>query len=79
MNEKIYEILSQVMGVSHGDLNEDSSPDTVENWDSLHHMSLILALEEEFEVQFTDEQVVDMMNVKLILLILEEARETSNP
>lgn len=79
MKEKVCEILSQVMGVRSEELNDDSSPDTVENWDSLRHMNLILALEEEFEVQFTDEQIIDMMNVKLILLILEEVRGTNIP
>ncbi len=53
-------------------ITEDSSPDTVEKWDSLKHMNLILALEEEFDVQFSDDEVVEMLSVELILLTLKE-------
>ncbi|MGE0267278.1 MAG: acyl carrier protein [Candidatus Omnitrophota bacterium] len=72
MKEKVFKIVSQVMGVPAEEINEDSSPDTISQWDSLQHMNLVLALEEEFKIQFTGEQTVSMLNVKLILLTLEE-------
>lgn len=73
MKDRVYKIVSQIMDVPIEQLNGDSSPDTIENWDSLRHMNLILALEEEFGVQFTDEQIVIMLNVELIVINLEEA------
>ena len=72
MNKKVFKIVSQVMGIPVEEVNEDSSPDTISQWDSLQHMNLILALEEEFKIQFTGDQTVSMLNVKLILLTLEE-------
>ncbi|MBZ0167299.1 MAG: acyl carrier protein [Candidatus Omnitrophica bacterium] len=72
MKEKVFTVVSQVMNVPVESVNEESSPDSIAEWDSLHHMNLVLALEEEFKVQFTDEQAVNMLNVKLILLTLEE-------
>lgn len=72
MKEKVFKIVSQVMGVPVTEVNEDSSPDTISQWDSLQHMNLVLALEEEFKIQFTGEQTISMLNVKLILLTLEE-------
>lgn len=53
-------------------INENSSPDTIEAWDSLKHMNLILALEESLNVQFTDEQIVEMLSMELILAVLRE-------
>lgn len=67
MKDKVLKIVSRVMDVPVKQLNEDSSPDTVENWDSLKHMSLILALEEELNITFSDEEIVKMLSVKLIL------------
>jgi len=72
MKDKVFKILSQIMEVPVDHLNEDSSPDTVEKWDSLKHMNLILALEEEFEIQFKDEEIVEMLSVGLIVLTLNE-------
>lgn len=72
MKKRVFKIVSQVMRVPLEEVNEDSSPDTISKWDSLQHMNLVLALEEEFKIQFTGDQTVTMLNVKLILLMLEE-------
>jgi len=53
-------------------LNEESSPDNVKNWDSLKHMNLILALEEEFDVSFSDEEIVELLSVEIIVETLKE-------
>lgn len=72
MKEKVLQVVSRVMDVPVTELNEDSSPDTVAGWDSLKHMNLVLALEEELGVQFSDTQIVEMNSIGLILEILKE-------
>jgi len=49
----------------------------VPNWDSLTHISLILALEEEFEIEFTSAEVTTMANVGDLFTVLE-TRGTGN-
>ncbi len=66
------------MGLSVEEIREDSSPDTIEAWDSLRHMNLVLALEEAFGVQFTEEEIVEMLNVQLIVDILKDKKDGSN-
>ena len=66
MNNRVFKVVSQIMGVPTGQLNGDSSPDTIARWDSLQHMNLVLALEQEFKVSFTDQEIIEMMNVQLI-------------
>ena len=70
MEDKIKEVISNIFGTPLNEINGQSSPDTIENWDSINHMKLITALEEEFDVEFTDEEIVEMQNVKLIKYIL---------
>lgn len=70
MKEPVFEIIAQVMNVPIESVKEDSSPDTIETWDSLKHMSLILTLEEEFGVQFSDEEIVRMLSVAMIIDVL---------
>ena len=70
MKKKVFEIMAQVMNVPIESVKEDSSPETIETWDSLKHMSLILTLEEEFSVQFSDEEIVTMLNVGQIMDVL---------
>ena len=70
MEDKIKEVFSNIFWTPLNEINGQSSPDTIENWDSINHMKLIIALEEEFDVEFTDEEILEMQNVKLIKYIL---------
>ncbi len=72
MKDKVLRIVSQVMGIPLEQVDEDSSPDTVESWDSLKHMNLILALEEGFNMNFTDNEIVEMLSVGIIMETLKE-------
>jgi len=72
MKERVYKVISQVFNVPIEKINEESSSDNIEAWDSLKHMNMVLALEEEFNVQFGEEQVLEMLNVGLIIEILKE-------
>lgn len=66
-SDRVKTIVSQIMGVPLSTLNDESSPDVIEAWDSLKHMNLVLALEEAFGVRFTDEQILSMSSVRAIL------------
>ena len=75
IEERIKNIMSAVFEVPAEQINDDSSPDTIESWDSLKHMNLIVALEEELEVSLDDDQIMEMLNYKLIYNILKDASE----
>jgi acyl carrier protein len=72
MRERVFWIVSQVLGIPLDQIHEQLSPQSIEVWDSLKHMNLILALEEEFELQFTDEKIVEMLSVELVLAAVTE-------
>jgi acyl carrier protein len=48
-----------------------SSPATIENWDSLHHLNLVLGLESEFSVHFSPEEIAKMQTVQTIALLVQ--------
>tara|TARA_B100001250_G_C19106109_1_gene489036 strand:- start:204 stop:410 length:207 start_codon:yes stop_codon:yes gene_type:complete len=64
--------MSAVFEITIEQINENSSPDTIESWDSLKHMNLVIALEEEFDCQFSDIEIVDLLSYKLIMAILDD-------
>ena len=72
MKGRVFKVVSQVLNVPLGQIDEKSSPDSIKGWDSLKHMNLILALEEVFDVQFSVEQILEMLNVELIIETLKE-------
>jgi acyl carrier protein len=71
MEDRVKKVMSDVLNIDIESINNESSPDNIENWDSLKHMNLIVALEEEFEIEFDDEEIVESMNYILIVNILE--------
>ncbi|MBP7649707.1 MAG: acyl carrier protein [Phenylobacterium sp.] len=66
------QILAAVLGVDAAAITADSNSDTIESWDSLRHMNLVLALEEEFGVSIPDEEAANITSYALIKLVLEE-------
>jgi acyl carrier protein len=72
MKDKLFQIISNIMNVPIALINEESSPDNIDSWDSLKHLNLILAIEQEFDIILSDEEIIEMMNVQLILEILKE-------
>ncbi len=72
IKNRILEVMSVVFGVKKEELPSNASPDLIETWDSLNHMNLIVALEEEFGVEFTDEEMVDFLDFNTIESIIKE-------
>jgi len=72
---KLKEVISNILGVSTNEINDDSSPDNIEQWDSFSHLNLVMAIEAEFDVKLTPEDAMDMLSVKLIRIILEDVQE----
>ncbi len=70
--ERVRQIVADVFNLPQSRIEPSSSPDTIEGWDSLRHLSLTLALEQEFDVQFTPEEIEQLLSVELIADLLEE-------
>ena len=70
MEERIKNVMSAVFEIPVNQIKENSSPDTIESWDSLKHMNFVVALEEEFEIEFIDDEINEMMNFALIKSVL---------
>jgi acyl carrier protein len=64
--------MSAVLKVPADEIGEESSMDTIASWDSLQHMNLVLALEEEFGVSVPDEDAANITSYKLIRTVLQE-------
>jgi acyl carrier protein len=64
------DVVARVFGVERGRVNDDSSPETVEGWDSMGHLNLISALEKDFNVSIDIVDTMEMVSVGKIREIL---------
>ena len=44
-------------------LNNDTVADDIDEWDSLSHIQLIVAIEKQYKIKFTAREVVGFLNV----------------
>lgn len=72
MLNKVLAIATDVFEVPQANLSAASSPDTIDTWDSLHHLSFVVALEQEFNVQFSPEEIEQLLSIELTTALLEE-------
>jgi acyl carrier protein len=72
MNNKIKEVMAKVFNTSVGDIPDDASQDNMENWDSIHHIQMIVLLEREFNITIPDEYVGSMISFKLITEVINK-------
>lgn len=70
MQERIKKVMAIVFEMPISDIAESSSMDSIENWDSLKHIQLMFALEEEFEIVLEADQMVEMTNFPAINKII---------
>ena len=64
MDKKLYDIISKVFSVQISEINDESSPETIESWDSFNGLILVDELESSFNIKFSVSEIVDVKNVK---------------
>ena len=67
MKEEIYERLNNVFRDVFDDdsisVSQTTTSSDIEDWDSLEHINLIVAVEQEFGIKFNMKEVTTMKNV----------------
>jgi acyl carrier protein len=74
--QRVQRIAAAVFSVPIAQISAESSADTIETWDSLQHLNFVLAVEQEFGVQFTPEEIEKLISVNMVIEMLEAKPET---
>ena len=64
MSKKLYDIISKVFSIQISEINDESSPETIESWDSFNGLILVDELENSFNIKFSISEIIDVKNVK---------------
>lgn len=70
--EELRGIAADIFRVGPNRIHRQSSPETIESWDSLQHLNLILALEQKFGLEFEPEEIERMTSLDAIHSLIEE-------
>ncbi len=63
ISEKLTKVFREVFGDDTITLEEQTTADQIEGWDSMSHINLIIAIEMAFGIEFTNEEIRSFNNV----------------
>ncbi len=63
MSKRLYNLISRVMNVPFSQINDNSSPESIESWTSFNGYVLLYELETEFKVKFTLDEAINVKTV----------------
>ena len=63
MTEKLYNLIAKVLNVPVSEINDESTPESIESWTSFNGYVLLYELETSFNVKFSIDEAMDVKNV----------------
>ena len=62
LDQRLATVFVSVLGPAADSLPDDAGPGSIDAWDSVAHLSLILAVEAEFGVQFDTSEIPELLS-----------------
>jgi acyl carrier protein len=70
MTERVAKVFSDVLRIPPQQITDETSPDNTPQWDSMAAMTLVVAIEDEFDVRLSTAEIVSMRNVAIVKKVL---------
>lgn len=71
IEEKIKSIMATVFVVDVKEINDKASPHTIVSWESMKHINMVVALEEEFGIELEDDEIAAMVSYPIVLATIQ--------
>lgn len=60
---RLHDVLARVLDEPADQLTDDSSPDTVLNWTSMRHVTLLVEIENAYDIRFSNAEMATMRSL----------------
>lgn len=71
LQDEVRSVMADTFGLNVDEVPEDIEQETAEYWNSLYHLTLIVALEERFSTAFTVDEIPEMTSLAKIVSVLQ--------
>lgn len=65
-------IVARVFGVDLRDITDQSGPESIEDWDSLGHLNLVMELESTYRIELSTDEALAIVDVASLKRVLSE-------
>lgn len=66
------EIICEVFNAEEGEVGQELDLRDLAGWDSLNHMNFVAAVEKEYEIMLTGDEIAEMLNLQIVNRILKD-------
>jgi acyl carrier protein len=73
-DQRLRSVMEAVLGIDSSAVRDADSPMTIPQWDSVTHLQLMMALEAEFDIEFSPEEMASLSTVGLIRRRLDDGQ-----
>ncbi len=70
ISERVQRIAADVLQIPLRDVTPQTSPENVDQWDSVQHLNLVMALEQELNLEFQPEEIESMTDIGAIIKVV---------
>ncbi len=71
VKDKVFEIIASVLEIEASQITLDSTVGDFPTWDSLGQLNILQSIQDEFEIEFEPEEMMDMEDVNDIIKAVE--------
>lgn len=71
LEEKLAAVFATVFGISPDQVHRDLSPADLPQWDSMGHVTLVVAIEQAFSISLSVDEIMELTSFGLVLAALE--------
>ena len=72
MNEKLTELVSELFDIDPSVVSDELTPEDVDQWDSLNHLRLVTAVEQEFEIKLSTSDIESITSLAVLRALIEQ-------
>lgn len=74
MDDEIKELFAEIFNINEDKVTAELSQDMLDNWDSMNHLKLVTAVEEEFDINLTMEQIDEITNFEILVTVIKSLK-----
>jgi acyl carrier protein len=72
LNEKLVEIVAELFELDPAAVDDALTPEDVELWDSMNHLRLVSAVEEEFQIKLSMREIESIRSLATLRALIEQ-------
>ena len=72
IEQRAASVMSIILNIPVSEITLEATQDSYPAWDSLKHLDIVVALEEEFDISIPEEEIGNLLSLKLIGVIVQE-------